>query len=125
MTRDVWSFRRRRTWFSFCDDGYSLICFDPELPRVGVFGEVDVETGVVSTGKTVLDDILPVDRRAKARINSNDAAEGDVPTSSTRDTFFWFVSISCNSFRVRATAQLASAVGCDGGGYDVSYHLIK
>ena len=41
---------------SFCYDCY-LVCFDSELLRVGVLGEIDVEAIVIATGETVLDNI--------------------------------------------------------------------
>lgn len=104
--------------FSFGGDGYCLICFDSELLSVGVLGEVDVEAGVVAFGETVLDLIY-------ASIVANETSVFNATRRSDCNTFFWSLSISCDSFRVRSATCLAGTVRCDSCGDDVGYHKLK
>jgi hypothetical protein len=105
---------------SWCNNGYLLSVFDSEFPRVGVLGEVDVKAGVVSLCETVLDE-----QRSCAIRQKNSTSELVNSRSGNGNSLNWFVSISCNSFRVWATAQLASAVCGDCGGDEVGCHVIQ
>jgi len=97
------------------DDGYLLIRFNPELLRVGVLCEVDVEAGVVAFGETVLDNV--------GCIAHNDfGVKRDVATSSNRVILFRSLSISCDSFRIWSATFDAATIRCQSCNYDVCYH---